>query len=68
MADQLKGGEVVVLRSGGPRMTLSHYDADIQQYWCQWFEGVELKEGMFARNSLIAAPDDDPPGDAIVTG
>jgi uncharacterized protein YodC (DUF2158 family) len=41
MADEIKLGDVVQLKSGGPKMTV--YDIQPEQYsdqpsvWCEWF-------------------------------
>ncbi|KAA2223038.1 DUF2158 domain-containing protein [Chryseobacterium sediminis] len=41
----IKKGDVVKLKSGGPKMTVKGLAG---VYWvCSWFVGEELKEGMF---------------------
>jgi uncharacterized protein YodC (DUF2158 family) len=36
MADQFKPGDVVMLKSGGPQMTVTEVDGD--RTFCQWFD------------------------------
>jgi uncharacterized protein YodC (DUF2158 family) len=43
-------GDVVRLKSGGPRMTVTECDLDnfdVMTVWCAWFEGVKAHEGTF---------------------
>lgn len=51
MNDELEPGDVVVLRSGGPRMTLRSRNSDGDLY-CNWFDGRELKEALFVEATL----------------
>lgn len=46
----LKAGDVVVLKSGGPHLTISAMNG--QNVRCQWFDGKELKQGDFIITSL----------------
>lgn len=42
---EFKGGDIVTLKSGGPKMTVAYDDkGDIT---CQWFDGGELKTARF---------------------
>ena len=50
---QIKQGDVVVLKSGGPRMTASHEGND--GWMCVWFSGDELKHGRFEPECLVLA-------------
>jgi uncharacterized protein YodC (DUF2158 family) len=35
---ELKVGDVVELKSGGPKMTITRIDSDSAQFiWCRWF-------------------------------
>jgi len=43
-------GEVVRLKSGGPRMTIMEIVDEIIH--CQWFEGTKLKTGRFRPETL----------------
>ncbi|UEP49638.1 DUF2158 domain-containing protein [Burkholderia ambifaria] len=46
----LKMGDVVVLKSGGPMMTIGSLNTQYAR--CQWFDGKELKHGDFGVDSL----------------
>lgn len=43
---ELKPGDVVMLKSGGPKMTIRHVRPD-DDVWCYWFDGAELREAIF---------------------
>ena len=45
-----RDGEVVHLRSGGPRMTVEGHDDELVQ--CVWFEGTEQKRSTFKETTL----------------
>lgn len=46
----MKKGNVVKLKSGGPKMTVKGMGGP---YWiCSWFDGVELREGQFSEEQL----------------
>ena len=54
MADQIKAGDVVMLRSGGPDMTVT---AVGDQYgtptaWCSWFDGKKQCNATFSVAAL----------------
>lgn len=61
--DKYKVGDVVQLKSGGPRMTISSVprgpdpsiigDKGKSQYGCNWFKGGTLERGSFAEELLI---------------
>ena len=57
-------GDVVILKSGGPRMTINDdklgFAFDGPRYFsgnyeCIWFEGTKLISGKFTQNSLEKA-------------
>ena len=49
--NEVKRGVPVMLKSGGPEMTVKH--AGDKGYWlCQWFDGKKLCEGVFHEDSL----------------
>lgn len=50
MAAQLKAGDVVVLNSGGPNMTVTKVESDVVT--CQWFDGKKLCTEEFPATSL----------------
>lgn len=52
MAKDFKTGEVVQLKSGGPKMTVSSYAADGERVYCQWFSGSKLESGSFPVESV----------------
>jgi uncharacterized protein YodC (DUF2158 family) len=49
LADEIKEGAVVVLKSGGPAMTVTsvgdHYGT--LSAWCVWFDGKKQVNGTF---------------------
>jgi len=49
---KFKEGDVVQLKSGGPKMTVERVHSE-SQYECQWFSGSKLEEGFFPGISLI---------------
>jgi uncharacterized protein YodC (DUF2158 family) len=61
-------GEIVKLRSGGPRMTVKEVFApDVDdilrrkgsyEYRCQWFAGSKLQDGIFIEEGLELCSDD----------
>lgn len=57
-----KVGDIVVLKSGGPEMTVRHEDndavTDLYFYECQWFAGKKLERGLFPRDSLTVVVKD----------
>ncbi|EPF4546975.1 YodC family protein [Citrobacter murliniae] len=50
-------GDLVVLKSGGPDMTIKAVYSD--EIFCQWFAGKKLESGRFAPESL-KTPDPKP--------
>jgi uncharacterized protein YodC (DUF2158 family) len=59
MANQFKAGDVVVLNSGGPKMTVSevgtHPINNKPRVWCEWFDGSKKIDDDFAPESLQLA-------------
>lgn len=56
MEQSFKKGDIVQLKSGGPKMTIKElvpkelfHSGD---YICQWFSGASLKQGYFSPNSI----------------
>ena len=49
--DDLKEGDVVMLKSGGPVMTINkiHSSGEVT---CQWFDAANLKDDLFKLHSL----------------
>jgi uncharacterized protein YodC (DUF2158 family) len=56
---QINQGDVVQLKSGGPKMTVS----EVKQWngsirvWCDWFEGTKPMRDSFLQTSLELAED-----------
>lgn len=55
--NRFKTGDIVQLKSGGPRMTVRGYDmlATLNggpSVQCQWFAGAKLSSGHFEEESL----------------
>jgi uncharacterized protein YodC (DUF2158 family) len=62
MSEQIKPGDVVQLRSGGPRMTVSHravtaMSTSPTDWVCVWFAGTERKSDNFNFATLEASKD-----------
>jgi uncharacterized protein YodC (DUF2158 family) len=47
--NDLKLGDVVTLKAGGPKMTVYAVGNDVS---CKWFDGNELKYGGFIKEEL----------------
>ena len=55
MAEQWKEGEVVRLKSGGPKMIVDrvvHYSDDSTSVYCVWFDDNKKQECNFPPNGL----------------
>lgn len=54
MAEQIKKGDVVQLKSGGPKMTVEKIEPwnGEQRAWCLWFDGKKKTNGVFSLESL----------------
>jgi len=51
---KFKTGDIVQLKSGGPKMTVERVSLDLDsQYLCQWFSGSKLNSGWFPSDSII---------------
>jgi uncharacterized protein YodC (DUF2158 family) len=58
MADQFKPGDVVMLKSGGPKMTVESVGDSFGggvRVWVNWFEGSKKMSDSFEPNSLKQA-------------
>lgn len=49
-------GEVVQLKSGGPRMTVSAVDKAANRVVCQWLKKADAKQSDFLPETLVSAP------------
>ncbi|WP_313412009.1 DUF2158 domain-containing protein [Atlantibacter hermannii] len=52
MSNTFSDGTVVQLKSGGPLMTISFFDEEREQYYCEWFVKDERKGDYFNGTSL----------------
>ena len=57
--DELKSGDVVVLNSGSPDMTVGNKGVTLRSVYCLWFDGLFLREAEFPLASLKIAPTKD---------
>ena len=46
-------GDIVKLKSGGPKMTIRGKHEHSGQFFCQWFAGSKLSDGLFPPESLV---------------
>lgn len=54
--DDFKIGDLVHLKSGGPRMTVKSVDPKNGRVYCQWFAGNALNEDYFPKDALVIHP------------
>lgn len=61
MANKFKKGDLVVMKSGGPPMTIDAVPGDLQKYGephteyrCEWFKGATSQGGSFGEHVLEA--------------
>jgi uncharacterized protein YodC (DUF2158 family) len=54
MASEIKAGDTVKLKSGGPTMTVAKLKEwkGVMEARCEWFDGNQNKEGSFPLSSL----------------
>lgn len=61
MANKWKHGDIVVMKSGGPPMTVDKVPGDIlssfsgtkyEEYRCEWFKGATSQSGTFGEHLL----------------
>lgn len=58
MKNEIKVGDCVVLKSGGPKMTVKgvgDYAYQKNVVLCVWFDGTKLKEEVFVPESIVMA-------------
>ena len=53
MTVQFNNGDIVQLKSGGPKMTV--HSVEPSRITCQWFAGSKLERGSFPAESLEPA-------------
>lgn len=58
---KFKSGEIVQLKSGGPKMTVSKSDAIgiNDEVYCKWFSGSKLADGWFGTEMLEKVDSED---------
>ncbi len=54
-----KVGDIVQLKSGGPKMTVYNPDTLSGEVYCQWFAGSKLDSGEFPKDSLIKVEEEE---------
>ncbi len=50
--NDVKAGDLVQLKSGGPKMTIKHLD-QYGSFYYQWFAGTKVEGATFEATSLI---------------
>lgn len=59
----MKAGDTVVLKSGGPLMTIDKVanrpHSTEQSAWCSWFDKTKLEHGVFPLTSLKVIEQED---------
>ncbi len=55
MAEKFKPGDVVQLKSGGPKMTVKEFDEQMGEVHAIWFAGAKHEEGWFPPEALVKA-------------
>ena len=61
--EEIKAGDQVILKSGGPTLTVRNvgeYDSEKDCAFCEWFDGTKNKHAVFALITLKKI--DDKPG------
>ena len=54
-----KVGDIVQLKSGGPKMTVNDPGTVSDEIHCQWFAGSKLDKGYFPKDSLVKVEEDE---------
>ena len=49
---QIKVGDVVKLKSGGPKMTVESTESNPAGFLCTWFDGADKKSSCFQPDAL----------------
>lgn len=55
---EFKTGDVVQLKSGGPKMTVNDPFTHSEIVLCQWFSGSKLESGIFDPETLVKINDE----------
>lgn len=56
--EDYKVGDIVQLKSGGPKMTINGNKSSGGHYYCTWFAGSKLESGCFAAGMLNPVKDE----------
>ncbi len=56
MAGKFQPGDVVMVRSGGPSMTVDFWDDERELYVCTWFEKTKRQQSEFQETTLEKVP------------
>jgi uncharacterized protein YodC (DUF2158 family) len=60
MADKFKVGDIVILKSGSPQMTVTQVTIDhggaSRRVWTAWFSGKKNETSSFPEDAIIMAP------------
>lgn len=59
MPDKFNVGDIVLLKSGGPKMTVIHDDIGTDMVETTWFAGSKCETGVFPIMALVAVPSED---------
>ena len=59
MPEKFKTGDIVQLKSGGPKMTVHSYatrysPSEPNTVHCQWFAGAKMSNGVFPEDALVS--------------
>lgn len=59
MTQSFKNGDIVQLKSGGPKMTVDEVDGQYgkSRIACVWFAGARRERAFFSPETLISAPE-----------
>lgn len=58
-SEKMSAGDLVVLKGGGPIMTVGDPDDHFGKVMCSWFSGKKLESASFAPQQLRLATDED---------
>ena len=58
MAEKFKIGDIVQLKSGGPKMTVN--SVTMETIYCAWFAGAKRESASFSAEALVMAPEEKP--------
>jgi len=59
MTNKFSIGDIVILKSGGPDMTVKDVDTGGKYVTCQWFSGKKLEQGLFPTGGVEFVTNDE---------